>query len=204
MVRENWRYLLKTSLRSEVIEITKKRVHTKRRKQTYNIKTIAISCLRRAFARSPTIYEALDRQLSKMKGPRNGRQYICEVCGKVCGRGKVDIHHKDQVIPLGKSSWDMSLDEICSRIDVPASELMVLCLPCHDAITKEDNKERSRLRKLAKFEFDPVMYYILENGTLRHGVGVDSLRKEEIKYIAKSYKTALGANKYLSKVFPDK
>jgi len=173
---------------------------SKRRKQTYDIKTIAISCLRRAFARSPTIYQALGRQLSKMKGPRNGKQYTCEVCGRVCGRGKVDIHHKNQVIPLGKSSWEMSLDEICSRIDVPASELMVLCLPCHDAITKTDNKERSRLRKLDKFEFNPTMYYILENGIMRYGVGVDSLRDDEIKFVEKSYKTMKGAANYLDKM----
>lgn len=130
--------------------------------------------------------------------------YKCQVCGSVCGRGKVDIHHKDPVIPLGKSSWDMSLDEICSRIDVPADKLMVLCLPCHEAITKADNLERARLRKEKKFIFDGDVWYILEGGEVRFGWGVDKIRDDEIKFIEKSYKTAAGMSKYLSKMYPEK
>lgn len=159
--------------------------------------------MRRAFARSPAIYEVLDRNISKKRGPRGGKMYICQQCGKSFPRNRYEVDHIDPVVKIGSSAKDMTFDEIVERMDVSPDKLRGLCKDCHAKITQEQNKERVRLRKLKKFVFDPDKFYILEGGILRHGTGLDRLRKDEIKFIEKGYKTIKGANNYLCKHYPD-
>lgn len=160
--------------------------------------------MRKAFARSPAVYASLDRQLSKMLGPKGGRQYTCEICRGVFGRGKVQIDHISTVIPIGSSAKDMTFDEIAGRMNVGPDKLRVLCKKCHEGVTQEQNAERARLRKEKKFVFEGDRFYVLEGGEVRFGWGVDKIRGDEIKYIEKSYKTMRGVNKYLSKNYPNK
>lgn len=71
----------------------------------------------------------------------------CEECGKLEAKSNVQVDHKQPVVPLEVAAEDMSFDELFDRMWCAEENLQIVCKPCHQKKTKEENKERRRLKK---------------------------------------------------------
>jgi len=81
------------------------------------------------------------------KGPRGGARYKCCKCKKDFGIREVQVDHIDPVIPLNKTSKDLSWNKIVARIFCAEKNLQVICTVCHKIKTKAENVERRKLKK---------------------------------------------------------
>ncbi len=60
----------------------------------------------------------------------------------------MEIDHKIPLVPLDTAFDDMSLDDLVDRAWCELELLQPICKPCHRTKSKEENKERRRLKKL--------------------------------------------------------
>lgn len=102
------------------------------------LKQFLINTLRRASYRWPFREEARRRN----KVDRN--QYTCEQCKGVFTRKETQINHKEPVVDP-KIGW-VNLDVYAERLFVGADLFELLCVPCHDKLTEEQNKERKEVK----------------------------------------------------------
>ena len=109
-----------------------------------------VGALRKAFAFSEWNKKFRAQHLSENKGPRGGDRWVCEICGH--DTAKLETHHIDEVIEIGKTALDYSFDEMVARIWCPFDNLQALCHDCHKKITDEQNAERKRIRQAKKKE----------------------------------------------------
>jgi hypothetical protein len=110
--------------------------------QMYMIK----SAFRRLFPRSGLYVSVLNDAISEKKGVRGGKQIICCECGESYGTNKVNVDHKEPVVPIGKTINDLTVQECFDRIWCDKSNLQVLCNDCHDVKTKEERLERKKAK----------------------------------------------------------
>lgn len=111
---------------------------------------LLISNIRRAFSRSELHRQALNQALCKERGPRGGKQYICNECEKCFGSRLVQVDHIKPVVPLNMKAQDMSLDTYIRRLWCALSNLQVLCTECHKAKTKIEKSKRSAMARRRK------------------------------------------------------
>jgi len=112
-------------------------------------KNLIKGAIRRLFSRSPVIKEVRAKALHPTKkGVRGGKQYICSECKKTFGMGDINVDHIEPVIPLDKTINDMDYNEIVERIFCDISNLQVMCKPCHKDKTKQERKEKKRIKGL--------------------------------------------------------
>jgi 5-methylcytosine-specific restriction endonuclease McrA len=71
----------------------------------------------------------------------------CETCGKMEAKSNVQVDHRQPVVPVDRSFEDMNIDEVVNRMWCEEKNLAIVCKPCHNSKTKEENKERRRLKK---------------------------------------------------------
>lgn len=107
------------------------------------------SVLRGGSRRWPPKYETLNAAYVGVryneKTKRNGKHYLCAKCQGEFPSAQVQIDHTVPVTDpaIGFISWDVFIDRLyCSK-----ENLMVLCKDCHKIKTKEENKERTNVRK---------------------------------------------------------
>lgn len=107
--------------------------------------------IRRVFSRSELRRQALDKALvkdyhdpSRARVSRWGR---CAECDKLTPLYLMEIDHKDPVVPLGMSLEDMDWNQVIDRVWSDERNLQAVCKPCHKAKSKEEMKERRRIKK---------------------------------------------------------
>lgn len=110
-----------------------------------------IGCIKRVFSRSNKAVRIRRMALSQDKtGPRGGKLFTCAVCGVLSGMGKVQVDHKDPVVPVDTTLQDMDLTTIIRRLWCDDDNLQVLCLKCHKEKTKRERKLRKEYRDARK------------------------------------------------------
>lgn len=107
-------------------------------KYTY-LQTFVMGVLRRASVRWPP------RNVVRLQARRERGKYECAGCGELFGPKVIKIDHIDPVIDpvTGFTTWDNHI----SRLFCGADGLQVLCKPCHDEKSKEENKIRRKHMK---------------------------------------------------------
>lgn len=107
--------------------------------------------IRRVFSRSELRRKILDdsviKDYSDPSRKRVTRWSRCASCKKMEPTYKLEIDHKNPVIPIGESLEDQSWDQVVDRVWCDERQLQALCETCHDAKTKTENAERRRLKK---------------------------------------------------------
>lgn len=109
-----------------------------------------VEATRRAFSRSELRYSVLQDALSKKKGPRGGKQYVCKKCGKSFGLRQIEVDHIKPVVPLNKTIHDMRISTIVNRRFCDKKNLQVLCKECHKVKTRKEASARTRYRMKRK------------------------------------------------------
>ena len=72
--------------------------------------------------------------------------FLCQTCG--CATSKIELDHVNSVIPVDRSTSDVSLDEFYDRLFVKsADELIAKCQECHAKTTDTQRQERMEHRK---------------------------------------------------------
>lgn len=109
-------------------------------------KSFVVSVLRSGTQRWPPKYECLaDAYVGQMvnkKTGRIGKHYRCAMCGEVFPSSEVNVNHIEPVVSIenGFTTWD----DFIERLFCVKELLNVLCKPCHDVLTKEENEQRRR------------------------------------------------------------
>jgi|SRR5579872_802137 len=120
--------------------------------------------IRRLFSRSPVHREILQkfrREVPRFKkdgtrAKRDSVQHLCNVCQNWVGSTKVEVDHIIPVIEVnehGFVDWNMFVD----RLFCGPENLQVICDPCHDKKTHEEQQKRQAAKdrvKLDKLELD--------------------------------------------------
>jgi len=112
--------------------------------------------LRRVFSRSELRRRAVEKALVKdyvdPSRPRVTKWGRCADCGKMEALYKMQVDHKDPVVPLDKALEDLSWDDVVDRLWTDERNLQALCQECHKTKSKEENKERRLHKKIKKDE----------------------------------------------------
>lgn len=111
-------------------------------KDNPKLKSFLVNTLRRASYRWPFRDECRKRNRIE----RN--TYQCEHCKQNFTRKETQINHKVPVVDPSKG-WE-NLDVYAERMFVDSDGFELLCIPCHDKLTEEQNKERQITRKKKK------------------------------------------------------
>jgi 5-methylcytosine-specific restriction endonuclease McrA len=115
--------------------------------RTFNKKTWLISQLRRLTLRYPPAIRATNRTreeyyiLSKKGKPMKRVKYTCADCGKKdLKRSEMDLDHKIPVVDVntGFTNWE----DFINGLFCDEENLWLICKPCHEAKTAEENKSR--------------------------------------------------------------
>ena len=114
-----------------------------------------VSYMRKSFAMySPKYGEIRKRCRVEVPKPKKGGGFCkvpdvwhrCEQCGELTK--KLDVDHKDPIIPIGMSYSDMTLDEIYNRLNCDINNLWGLCKDtCHHNKTMGERLEREKAKK---------------------------------------------------------
>lgn len=110
--------------------------------------------LRRVFSRSELRRQVLVKSIRPgyydPTRPRVKKWSVCTECSKMTPTYKAQVDHKVPLVPVDRSLEDMSWDEVVDRLWCDEENLRVLCLDCHAAKSKEENKQRRLNKKRAK------------------------------------------------------
>ncbi len=129
-----------------------------KKKPTYNQNTAIRSALRRAFSRSPVVWEVLKegrRYFAKFnkdgsRAKKDGVETHCQVCNTwVRAPIKVAVDHIQPVVPLD-GSWKDDWNLYISRLWCPKENLQRICQHCHDKKTAEERVARNERKKALK------------------------------------------------------
>jgi len=110
-----------------------------------------LSAIKRTFSRSRTALAA--RQAAKYprkKGPRGGAQFKCSDCNKPFGQKGIQVDHIEPVVPIGKTSREMTWDELVDRLYCDIENLQVLCTKCHKKKSAEERSLRQDVKRQLK------------------------------------------------------
>lgn len=107
-------------------------------------------CFRRVFSRSALRQEALESTRIRhedINRPRVTKWSYCMECGLIEPSYKMQVDHKEPLVPLHRSLEEMSLDELADRLWCTLENLQPLCLDCHKNKSKAEMKIRRELKK---------------------------------------------------------
>ena len=107
--------------------------------------------IRRVFSRSELRRKAIEQALVKdyadPKRPRVTKWGRCSECKEMTPLYKMQVDHKEPVIPLGSSLEEMSWDQVVDNVWCDERNLQPLCETCHKAKSKGEMVERRKLKK---------------------------------------------------------
>lgn len=116
------------------------------------LKSFVISALRQStFKWKPrqVAYNAAKVQTGEFKTGRPKYSWKCASCGGLFKSKEICVDHIEPVVPLNgyESGLEFDLNEYVMRMFCAAECFQVLCGPCHDEKTKEENKLRKSSKK---------------------------------------------------------
>ena len=129
-----------------------------KKKPKYNAASHIRSAIRRAFSRSPVVIETMrkvrrestwyKKDGSKASKPRV--EYLCSHCNQWFMGKDIQVDHKEPVVPpdTGFSDWNTFIE----RLFCDASNLAVLCKPCHHVKTNQEKDIAKARRQRLKLE----------------------------------------------------
>lgn len=82
--------------------------------------------------------------------PRVTRWSTCQSCKQPTPTYKLEVDHKDPVVPLDTTLEDMTWDTVVDRIFCEQKGLWAICRLCHNEKSKAENAERRKLKKEKK------------------------------------------------------
>ena len=135
-----------------------KKDDTPRKKPPYNQNSAVRSALRRAFSRSPVVWEVLKegrRYFAKYtkdgtRAKKDGVEIHCQVCNQwVRAPIKVAVDHIEPVVPTD-GSWKDDWNLFIARLWCAKSNLQRICSPCHDIKTAAERDVRAAQKKAIK------------------------------------------------------
>lgn len=109
--------------------------------------------IRRVFSRSDLRKEALDAvtiEHTDTSRPRVKKWAVCPECKQYTPKYLMQVDHQEPIVPIDSSLEEMSWDEVVNRVWCERFNLRALCKPCHNVKTKDENKQRRRLKKERK------------------------------------------------------
>jgi len=125
---------------------------TSRKKPPYNQNSAIRSALRRAFSRSPIVWEVLKEgrryyvkyNKDGSRSKKDGVETHCQVCNTWTRAPiKVAIDHIDPVVPVETDKGGMDdLNVFVARLWCDRSNLQRCCSICHDKKTAEEREAR--------------------------------------------------------------
>lgn len=114
--------------------------------------------IRRVFSRSELRNLALsknDIEYIDINRPRVTRWSFCNECGVITPRYQMQVDHIVPVVNITETLEDINWDELIEkRIWCSISNLNPMCLSCHKAKSKQENKERRAFKKLQKTNYE--------------------------------------------------
>ena len=115
-------------------------------------KQFIISALRRATFKWPARGAAKKAARVPIPGKffKNGKQkhgYLCAICGQIFAEKDTRLDHK---YPVKKVDADTSWEETLERMIPYEDGWQVLCDPCHNEKTREENEKRKQFRQSKK------------------------------------------------------
>jgi len=125
--------------------------------QKFNQNAAIRGAIRRLFSRSPVHREVLAkvrREVPKYnkdgaRSKKDSVQYLCNVCKNYVGSTKVEVDHIIPVIETnehGFVDWNLFVE----RLFCGAENLQVICDPCHDKKTHEEQQKRQAAKDRVK------------------------------------------------------
>lgn len=128
-----------------------------KKKRVWVLQAMVFSALRRAFRTYPPYKETLDEgkeeyYVDSKKGKKLRRvRFKCEKCNKKYARANIAIDHIVPVIDVAgvakRPNGQPDFNEYIDRLYCAKSNLQRLCLTCHKAKSKEENKQRLTIKK---------------------------------------------------------
>lgn len=120
-------------------------------------RSFVTSCIRSGMRRWPPKYEVLKEAFTGQKVNKNSgrlaKHYRCARCKGDFTQTGIQVDHKSPVVDpkVGFVSWDVFIE----RLFCEASNLQVLCKPCHKEKSREEKAEQSKLTKVSKPKREP-------------------------------------------------
>lgn len=107
--------------------------------------------LRRVFSRSDLRRNAIERTIVRdyidLRRPRVKTWCKCPECRNHFAKSEMEVDHVSPVVPVTKSLYDMTADELVDNIWSVEQNLRAMCKECHTAKTRIEARERARNRK---------------------------------------------------------
>lgn len=159
----------------------------KKKKPPFNQNAAIRGAIRRVFSRSPIKIEVqrkVRREIPRYKkdgsrGKRDSVQYQCNVCKSWVGSTKVEVDHIVPVIETnehGFVDWNMFVE----RVFCGPENLQVICDPCHDKKTHEEQLKRQAAKD--KIALDQIEERLKSAWTLGEE---KALKKQVNKFLTK-------------------
>lgn len=102
-----------------------------KKKRVWNLKTKIVVALRQVWLRSPLRYEAIKN------AREHPNQYRCAICREFFPAKEIRVDHIVKVVGAkGIDSWD----DFISALFCDATNLQILCVPCHKEKTKQERQ----------------------------------------------------------------
>lgn len=111
-----------------------------------------ITAIKKTFSRSKFALNFKERSIVEgKKGKRGGKIGECAVCKKHFPYYKLNIDHKDPIVPLEMPGKVMAFIMLYNRTFCDESNLQVICKECHDKKSKKEMGQRVKWRKKKKY-----------------------------------------------------
>jgi len=112
-------------------------------------RSLVMGAIRRVFSRSELRRAALEVARVEHSDPKRKRVkkwYKCRECGRPEAAWKMQVDHMFPVVPINLTLEGMSWDTVVDRTWCGKENLQVLCVPCHKAKSKQEQKARRTLK----------------------------------------------------------
>lgn len=110
--------------------------------------------IRRVFSRSELRRKVVDTSVVAgyvdPNRPRVKKWSRCQQCKKLEPTYLMDVDHIEPVIPLSIPFEHLTVDTVVNRLWCEENNLQVLCVACHDAKSKQEQKIRLAYKKTIK------------------------------------------------------